>query len=120
MHSDPTIGDGTATPRTLTDPNAPITSEKDKEDQTRGAHDANAGVPAGSTLGKVELDLEKSGKAQKKSAAALSSLPAARKNILTLCFCLSMVSFDSERHQNLSLTLFLASSSTQLVYLPHS
>ena len=88
VHSDAAAADGTATPHTLTDPNDPITSDKEKS--ALGAHDA--GVPAGSTLGKVELELEKSGKANRKTAEALSSLPAARKNILTLCFCLSMVS----------------------------
>ncbi|ORX41180.1 putative efflux protein EncT [Kockovaella imperatae] len=47
--------------------------------------------PVASTLGKVEAELEKEGKvAHKVPSDALSSLPRARKNILTLCFCLAM------------------------------
>ena len=81
--------DGTVTPRTLTDAN-PLDAQT-KTGQVAGAHDA--ALPATSTLGKVEAEMEKQGKTTQKVASdALSSLPASRKNILTLCFCLSMVS----------------------------
>ena len=53
-------------------------------------------LPAASTLGKEEVDdLAKGGDGfhASKSAIALSSLPAGRKSILLLCFCLAYVFF---------------------------
>jgi hypothetical protein len=51
-------------------------------------------LPAASTLGKEEVDdLAKGGDGfhSSKTAVALSSLPAGRKSILLLCFCLAYV-----------------------------
>jgi len=53
-------------------------------------------LPATSTLGKEEVDdLAKGGDGfhTSKTALALSSLPAGRKSILLLCFCLAYVKF---------------------------
>lgn len=53
-----------------------------------------SGLPATSTLGKEEADnLGKEGEGfhQSKTAIALSTLPAGRKSILLLCFCLAYV-----------------------------
>ena len=53
-------------------------------------------LPAASTLGKEEVDdLAKGGDGfhSSKTAVALSSLPAGRKSILLLCFCLAYVFF---------------------------
>jgi len=53
-------------------------------------------LPAASTLGKEEVDdLAKGGDGfhSSKNAVALSSLPAGRKSILLLCFCLAYVPF---------------------------
>ncbi|WWC72441.1 uncharacterized protein I206_106403 [Kwoniella pini CBS 10737] len=56
---------------------------------TPGSEDEH--LPAQSTMGKVEADLEKSGKAHPHHHQnALSSLSPKRKGVLLLCFCLSM------------------------------
>lgn len=48
-----------------------------------------AELPSESTLGKVEHDLEKAGKATP-GKNVLASLPPGRKTFLLICFCLSM------------------------------
>lgn len=79
--------------RTLTD--LPSTNPKSKGDA----------LPAESTLGKVERDregatdsdLEKTGGVAPE-ANVLKGLPAGRKNILLLCFCLAMFSKSVDKH----------------------
>jgi len=62
-------------------------------DGSPGKEGFSPGLPAESTLGKVEQERIAEGKADgfhdSEAAKALSSLPAGRKSILLLCFCLA-------------------------------
>ncbi|WVR08470.1 hypothetical protein IAU60_005525 [Kwoniella sp. DSM 27419] len=84
--SDDETSDRNDAGRTLTDLNgSPVKGEKALTPSS-AEH-----LPAQSTMGKVESDLEKSGQATPHHHQnALSSLAPGRKNVLLLCFCLSM------------------------------
>ncbi|WVQ63136.1 uncharacterized protein L199_001287 [Kwoniella botswanensis] len=74
---------------TLTDLTAANGINKEKALSTDGVDDEH--LPAQSTMGKVESDMEKAGTAHPHHHKnALASLNPKRKGVLLLCFCLSM------------------------------
>ena len=86
--------------RTLTDlPNNDSGKGMAMDGIVNGNSNGN-GLPAESTLGKVESEKVKSEKVEKgpvgtvikPEANVLKDLPAARKSVLLLCFCLAMFS----------------------------
>ncbi|WWD20594.1 hypothetical protein CI109_105070 [Kwoniella shandongensis] len=85
MTSDPT-NDPTAT---LTDLNA--VQDVDKEKALAQEVEEDEHLPAQSTMGKVEADMIAKGEGHAHHHKnALAALPAGRKSVLLLCFCLSM------------------------------
>lgn len=88
--------EGLTVPRTLSASPTISSSEDHSPNRTLTdlhAADANkTGLPAESTLGKVEDDRINKGEVDvhaSEGAKALSSLPAGRKSWLLLCFCLA-------------------------------
>jgi hypothetical protein len=85
----------TATTNTPSPTAQPSPSQTLTDLHSNGSPDAKKSeLPASSTLNKTEADNIAAGKGGfhgSKTAIALSSLPAARKNILLLCFCLAYV-----------------------------
>lgn len=85
--------EGLAIPRTISSSPTP-TSSDEAHSPNRTLTDLNGnGLPAESTLGKVEHDRLDKGETNAvhntESAKALSSLPSGRKSLLLLCFCLA-------------------------------
>lgn len=77
-------------PTVTSDSTAADHTDKWKSTDSTSAKD----LPAESTLGQVEKQLELEGKvppSEHGQVNALASLPAGRKSILLFCFCLSMV-----------------------------
>jgi len=77
-------------------------------------------LPATSTLGKAEVDdLAKGGDGfhSSESAMALSSLPAGRKSVLLLCFCLAYVLFASFHRHTLISSMFIDAAGVSATFL---
>jgi hypothetical protein len=83
------------TPAKTLSQSSTIDSTYEKTLNGHGSPDAKpSGLPTASTLGKADDDNLAKGEEgfhQSKTAMALSSLPAGRKSILLLCFCLAYV-----------------------------
>lgn len=87
--------EGLTVPRTLS--SSPTLSSSEDHSPNRTLTDLHGdGLPAESTLGKVEDDRINKGEGEahdvhaSEGAKALSSLPSGRKSLLLLCFCLAM------------------------------
>ena len=85
---EPTAGDGAFYNESL-DPGRTMTDLHTTGEKAKTTTDD---LPAESTLGKVEKEKDISGVALPVERNTLKGLPPGRKNILMLCFCLSMFS----------------------------
>jgi hypothetical protein len=113
----PTSHSNTSDSRTMS--RSPTVNDEDETDAYH-REKLNQHLPTESTLGKVEAEKEKAGEvAPNAGANALADLPAGRKSILLLCFCLAMVGLRPDLVA-LRADVELFSLSMQQVFRQHS